>query len=352
METHLTPVHRLRLWLLSAALGLTAWSALGTLGDDRGYTDALYWPDYTIPFIEPGGVLDEAGFQPGDSVVSVEGIPVEELGMYSRWPRSLSRRPGESIEMVVERDGVEVSGRIVYRERPASVRAMWLGASFVILAFLWIGVGTLFTVPTVHAARLAIIGLALGLSLPGPDLGTWNGVRDHVQLLAELLWLILLVRFFFFFPTAKPWARRPLTRLLLWGPWFVLLCCLIVELAFHPRYYHSFGGLFGILLLGYLLALVGVVVDRALRAGPEERRTSGLSVIVWGFGVVLVANVLALGTWLVPGLTIPGSAYAPLLFALVPMAMAVGISRHAPEVPGQAHGGEDPLGPLRGQAPP
>lgn len=334
METHTTPVHRFRFWLLLAALGLTAWSAIGTLGDDRGYTDALYWSDYTMPTIEPGGVLDEAGFQPGDSVVSVEGIPVEELGMYSRWPRSLSRRPGESVEMVVERDGAEVSGRVIYRDRPANVRAQWLGASFVILAFLWIGVAVLFTVPTVHAARLAIIGLVLGLSLPGPDLGVWNGVRDHVQLLAELLWLILLIRFFFFFPTAKPWARKPLTRLLLWGPWFVLLCCLIVELAFHPRYYHSFGGLFGILLLGYGLALLGIVVGRVFDTAPEERRPSGLSIIAWGFAVVLVANLLALGTWLIPGLAIPGSAYAPLLIALVPLAIAVGISRHAPEVSG------------------
>jgi len=337
MVTPFTLAYRLRYWLLLAAVGLTAWSAFGTFGNDRGYTDALYWPDYTIPYVEPGGVLDEAGFQPGDSVVSVEGIPVEELGMYSRWPRSLARRPGESIEMVVERDGTDVSGRVVYRERPAGVRAMWLGTSFVVMAFVWIGIITLFTVPSVYAVQLAVIGLVLGVSAPGPDLGTWNGVRDHIQLLAELLWLILLVRFFLVFPRPKPWARRPLARLLLWGPWFVLLCCLLVELAFHPRYYHSFGGFFGILLLGYLLALLGIVADRALRTGPEERRASGLNVIVAGFAVVLVPNLLALAGWIVPGSTIPGASYAPLLIALIPLAMALGISRHSPELPGEAN---------------
>jgi hypothetical protein len=338
METPPPPAYRHRFWFLLAACFLTAWSAIGTFGDDSGYTGALYWPDYTIPFVEPGGVLDAAGFQPGDSVVSVEGIPVEDLGMYSRWPRSLSRRPGESIEMVVDRDGARVSGIVVYGERPVGIWAMRLGVSFVAMAFLWIGVGTLFVTPTAPAARLAVIGLVVGLSAPGPDLGTWNGVRDHVQLLAELLWLVLLVRFFLLFPKPTRWARRPLARMLLWGPWLVLLGCLGVELAFHPRYYHSFGGFFGLLLLGYALALVAVVVARVLRTPSEQRRTSGLNLMTAGFAVVLFPNLVALATWLIPGFSVPGASYAPLLIALVPLAIALGISRQAPEVPAEADG--------------
>jgi hypothetical protein len=338
METPPPPAYRHRLWFLLAACALTAWSAVGTFGNDSGYTNALYWPDYTIPWVEPGGVLDEAGFQPGDSVVSVEGIPVEELGMYSRWPRSLSRRPGESLEMVVERDGERVRGLVVYRERPAGVRAMWLGASFVAMAFLWIGVGTLFTTPTAPAARLAVIGLVVGLSAPGPDVGTWKGVRDHVQLLAEILFLVVLVRFFLLFPRPPAWARRPLARALLWGPWVVLLGCLAVELAFHPRFYHSFGGFFGLLLLAYALALVTAVAVRALRTPREERRESGMSIIALGFAVVLLPNAVALAAWMVPGLSIPGAAYAPLLIALIPLAMALGILRQAPELSREADG--------------
>jgi hypothetical protein len=338
METPLPPAYRLRFWFLLAACALTAWSAVGTFGNDSGYTGALYWPDYTIPYVEPGGVLDAAGFQPGDSVVSVEGIPVEELGMYSRWPRSLARRPGESIEMVVDRAGERVSGLVVYGERPAGIRAMWLGVSFVAMAFVWIGVGTLFVTPTAPAARLAVIGLVVGLSAPGPDLGTWNGVRDHVQLLAELLWLVLLVRFFLLFPRPTRGARRPLAKTLLWGPWVVLLGCLVVELAFHPRYYHSFGGFFGLLLLAYALTLVVTVAARALRTPTEDRRISGLNVITVGFAVVLLPNVIALAAWFIPGLSIPGAAYAPLLLALVPLAMALGISRQSPELPAEADG--------------
>jgi hypothetical protein len=269
-------------------------------------------------------------------VVSVEGIPVVELGMYSRWPRSLARAPGESIEMIVDRDGARVRGTVVYRERPGDVTALQRGASFVGLAFLWIGTAVLFFNPTVHAARLAVIGLVVGMSLPGPDLGTLNGVRDHLQVLGEVLFLILLVRFFLLFPKPRPVAHHPVTKALLFGPWLALLVCLIVELVGHPRFYHSFGGFLGLLFLGYLLALLAAVVTTVLRTPRAERRATGVTAIVVGFLVVLVPNGVALSAWLIPGLDIPFAGYFPLLIAVIPLAMALGISRHAPEVPGEA----------------
>ena len=108
--------------VLVIALALTAWGILGVFGNTDGYTDALFEPDYTILHAPPDGPLAEAGFQVGDSVVTVEGIPVEELGMYSRWPRSLARRPGESLSMTVDRAGQQVSGEVVFLERPSSIR--------------------------------------------------------------------------------------------------------------------------------------------------------------------------------------------------------------------------------------
>ena len=105
---------RHRMWVPAAAAVILTWGIVGLFsGTDAGYTDALFEPDYTILHVPDGGPLDEAGFQPGDSVVTVEGIPVTELGMYSRWHRSLSRRPGESLTMVVER--VAISSRSTVR---------------------------------------------------------------------------------------------------------------------------------------------------------------------------------------------------------------------------------------------
>jgi len=47
-------------------------------------------------------------------VVSVEGTPVEELGMESRWPRRLAPRIGQSLRFVVDRNGETVPIDVVY----------------------------------------------------------------------------------------------------------------------------------------------------------------------------------------------------------------------------------------------
>jgi len=321
--------HRLRFWLLAGAVALTLWGFAGAFATHVGYTDALYWPDYTLPYVEPGGVLEEAGFQPGDSVVSVEGIPVTTLGMYSRWPRSLSRRPGESIEMVAERDGRLVSGVVVYRERPARVAKTHAVVATVALAFLWLGMWTLFTTPTPHASRLALIGLVVAVGLPGPNLGTWNGVRDHVQVAGEVLWLVLMLRFFLHFPVEKEAARHRLVGIALWAPWLVLLGCLAVELAYHPRYYHSFGGFIGILLLAYAVLALAAVGHTWATLSRAELRASGMGFVLLAILVAVVPNLVAIAGWLVPpGFDTPGQSAFPYLIALIPVGMALGVRRN------------------------
>ena len=114
------PTGRRKTIFLIAAVILTVGGFMGVFGNKAGYTDALFEPDYTIQYAPSDGPLAEAGFQSGDSVISVEGIPVVELGMYSRWPKSLARAPGESLTMTVERDGQRVTGEIIYRDRPPS----------------------------------------------------------------------------------------------------------------------------------------------------------------------------------------------------------------------------------------
>lgn len=314
--------------LLALAVALTGFGALGLFHGSEGYTDALYWPDYTIPEVPPGGPLEEAGFLSGDSVVSVEGIPVTTLGMYSRWPRSLSRRPGETLSMTVSRDGEMVTGEIRYRERPPGVRKMQVGGAVVVLLFLWIGVWAYLTLPSPHSARLAAMGLALGLALPGPNLGTWNGVRDHLQMAGLVLWTLLLLRFFLFFPRPKRIARGHLTTAVLYLPWVLLLGCLGVELLYHPRFYHTFGGVGALLMAVYALLAVVAVLHTWSTSSRADLRSSGMSFILLGAGV----GVTGILVWLVdaaflPGIDIPFSGWLPLLLVAVPIGMAWGLRR-------------------------
>jgi len=174
------------------------------------------------------------------------------------------------------------------------------------------------------------MGLALGLALPGPNLGRWNGVRDHLQLAGLVLWTLLLLRFFLFFPRLKRIAQGHLTTAVLYLPWVLLLGCLGVELLYHPRFYHTFGGFGALLMAVYALLAVVAVLHTWSTSSRADLRSSGMSFILLGVGV----GVTGLLVWLVdaaflPGIDIPFSGWLPLLLVAVPMGMAWGLRRAA-----------------------
>ncbi len=322
-------------WIfLVVAIVLTGLGLEGVFGNDLGYTNALFEPDYTISYVPADGPLAEAGFLAGDSVVSVEGIPVVELGMYSRWPHSLSRRPGESITMVVDRAGELVSGEVIYRQLPASSKKLQAGALVVLLAFLWAGVWALFSVQASraipHAKRLAFMGLAAGLSVQVPYAGSWNGLVEHVHMAAMVLWVLLLFRFFLFFPRPKKMALSHLTTLVIYLPWVALIVCLVVELVFHPRFYHSFGAFMGLLLFSFLILAVASFVHGWVKTPREEMGPSGMRPVLLGMAIGFGGILLWLGDeFLLQGFDIPGTAWAPVLMGVVPVGLALGVRRAA-----------------------
>jgi len=323
-----TPSGRRKAVFLTAAVILTVGGVVGVFGSSVGYTDALFEPDYTIFYAPPEGPLAEAGFQSGDSVISVEGIPVVELGMYSRWPKSLSRAPGESLTMVVEREGQMVTGEIVYRDPPPSSWKMQFGALLVFLSFLWAGVWAVLTIPSAHAARLAALGLAAGLAVPTPYMGSWNGLSEHVHMAAMVLWTLLLLRFFLFFPKPKRLAQAHLSTLLVYAPWVILLGCLGAELIYHPRFYHTFGGYTGLLMFVYLVLAVAALVHSWVKTPGGELWASGLSSVLFGMGIGVGGVILwAVDSLVLQAFDIPGSNWAPVLFGVIPIGMALGVRK-------------------------
>jgi hypothetical protein len=314
--------------LLTLGVALTLFGLLGVFGRTDGYTDALFEPDYTILHAPEGGPLAEAGSQVGDSVVSVEGMPVEGLGMYSRWPRSLARAPGESLRMTVEREGELVSGDVVFRERPASITKMQLGLLVVLLSFLWSGIWVFLTNPTSRSFLLVAVGVAAGFAIPGPSLGRWDGLVDHVNVAAEVLLLLLLLRFLLLFPYPKKLGQARLSTALMYAPWIILVGCLTVEVIFHPRFYHSFGGFLGLTMLFYFLSAILALVHSWVKTPRADLGASGLSWVLAGMGLGVGGILLwAVDALVMTGFDIPGTNWAPILFAAVPIGMALGVRR-------------------------
>jgi len=211
-----------------------------------------------------------------------------------------------------------------------------------VLSFLWLGIWLLFTVRTAHAQRLTMIGLVAAFAMQGPYLGALAGVMDHVQVAAEVLMLILLLHFLLLFPRPKRLARSPFVGVL-YLPWLALLGCLVAEVVTHPRLYHAFGGFIGILFFGYFAATLGVLAHTALTTPREERGPSGVGLVLGGWAVALVPNLVAVAAWVVPpGFDVPGQRWFPLLLAAIPVGMALAVRREADTAAGRPEGPGDP----------
>jgi len=322
--------HR-KMLLLVAAVAITAWGIAGFFDELRlGRGGFVYSPDYIVEGVERGGAAEAAGIQAGDRVVSVDGIAVQELPLYSRWPRWLTPGVGESLPIEVERDGETVVADVVYGATPRSVVHLRIGGYVVALSFLWFGIWALFSVRTSHAQGLAFIGLAAGLAaLSGPYLGTWSGVKGHVQFASMFLLTVLLLRFFLTFPKPKRAGESRLVTLLLYGVWALFLPLLVLELIFHPRLYHAFGGPGSLIMLVYCMLALVAAVHTFVKTPRGELWSSGMGWILVGFLVAVVPTLVGMIDWaLLQGFSLPGSNYYPLTLAVFPLSMALAVRQN------------------------
>jgi len=180
--------------------------------------------------------------------------------------------------------------------------------------------------------RFAILGITFGCILPGPNLGVANGVRDDAQVAAVILWALLLLRFFLFFPQPKVRLTGLRATAATVGPWVVLVACLGLELAFHPRFYHTFVPMYGLLLTGYLLSTLVAVIHTLATTPREALRASGMTSVLWGVGIGVAGLVAWVAASAVPAFGFPGARLLPVLLVAVPMGMAQAVRKTAGRV--------------------
>jgi hypothetical protein len=318
--------------LLTAAVAITAWGVIGYLDRRQlGRAEFMYDLDYSL-MVVPDGPAAQAGMQDGDRMVSVEGVMVEDLPLYSRWPRSLGARVGESRRYVVERDGELLTFDVVHGAAPRGVLHLQLGGALVGLSFLWFGMWALFAIGTAPAVTLSYVGLAAGFAAlaHGPYLGTWDGVTVHVSAAAMVLWTALLAWFFLTFPTRKGAAERPLTPRIIFGLWLTVPLTAVLELLFHPALYHTFGPWLALLMLGYVILGLAALVHTALKTPRGRLWDSGMGWILVGLVVGFVPTLVGLIDWaFLRDFDIPGSSYYALMLAVIPVTLALAVRQQA-----------------------
>lgn len=321
-----------RVLTLTVALVIVAWGTVGFYQRlNSGFSGGLYDPEYRVPAVRRGGLAEKSGFKAGDRVISVEGRPVEQLGMESRWPRSLAPRIGESRRFVVERNGRRIPIDVVYPPPSAGAVSTRTAAALVGLAFLGFGLWAYFTVRTRHARTLAHVGLAAGVAMSlglGPNLGTLDGVQSHISTASTVLMFILLLRFFVTFPRRKAVSDSRVAAWAVYGGWGCLLVFLVVELIVHPALYYTTGSVAYPLMLAYAILTLAAISHTVVKTPRTELRESGMYLILIG----LLMSIVAAAATIASGLKPPAWAYA-LMIAAIPLTMALAVRRQARLMP-------------------
>lgn len=316
-------------WLVVVAVAITVWGIIGIVQRrDMGRGGYFYGPDYIVSSVTPGGAGAEAGLQVGDRVLNVAGIPVQELPMQSRWTQP---RVGESLPIEVERNGEPVVIEVVYGRSQRDPVVSGLRNLLVGLSFLGLGLWAYVRARTRHAWTVALMGLAMALSVVrGPHLGAWDGVASHISIASAVLFVALLLHFFLTFPQAGRFGGSRQTARLIYGVWLLYVAFLVAELIVHPGLYVAYGFLGFMLLLAYGLLVLAAAIHAFVKTPRIELRESGLGVVLLGLLVAIVPNLVYVAAPLfLPGITLPASSYYTVLLIAIPLTMVFGVRKQA-----------------------
>jgi hypothetical protein len=139
-----------------------------------------------------------------------------------------------------------------------------------------------------------------------------------------------LLRFFLTFPKPKRLGESRLATWVIYGVWVLFLPLLVLELVFHPRLYHAFGGPGSLLMLVYCLLALVAVTHTLVTTPRRELWASGMGLILVGILVAVVPTLVGVIDWaFLYGFSLPGSIYYPLALAAFPFAMALAVRRQA-----------------------
>ncbi|HEY4901648.1 MAG TPA: PDZ domain-containing protein, partial [Terriglobales bacterium] len=324
------------------------------LGFDGQYMPAEH--SMLVQSVVPGSPAERAGMKPGDRILRINGVPLVEDLQFRVW---LQNRPGDSVELAIQRPGVSAPIDVQATFRASGLASAEAGVVQHVgqgilrlypLAFLTVGLAVLFV--RLEDPNAWLLALMFGgfIAIPG-FANSFLGVPSYLRPLAIAYRAIfdnMVPALFYFFFAVFP-TQSPLDRRVPWLKWLALVLGLALALPLgvalmlpasggtEPNRVAGFGWLASkyahvlILLFNYGLIALGFVslTWRALTVVSSDARRK-IRVIVAGTLVGVVPATLALGAndligfhiglWLGVTLTV--------LLWLFPLSFAYAVVKH------------------------
>ena len=325
-------------WIVPAAL-LVIWGIVGMADLSHNSTGGFDWGNSMVLAVDPGGPADRAGLREGDRILTMDGVPSDDLEALQSQPRT---EIGETRVLQVERTD-EVTGatttetvEITYGQVPARGRTFDLVAGVIGLVFLLTGLLVFLKAPGTPSLLFALVGFGFaGILLPGPYIGA-PGVRHFISNLLFLAFLTAfasLLHLLLTFPRRKRVVEKKYVWPLIYAPVAVFalvwLANLVAGLPLH-RLGAPAALFLGILLIGYAVLSLVALIHSFVTAAPKERAEGGLNFMLAG----VVIGLLPLTCLMVAGLfgrtdTLPGTDFLFLTLVLIPISFGVALVKNA-----------------------
>jgi hypothetical protein len=288
---------------------------------------------YEVTEVDAGGPADLAGLQVGDSLVSIDGIPMTDLRAQQRQRRAAI---GETRDLVVARSdpSTETTATHVipvsYGPQPDHPVSDWLPGLALGIAFVLLGVYVYLKMLSRSALLYWALCFCFGLvMIPKPYLANFplRMVQEALGFICFFLAFGLLLHLLLLLPTPRPFLEKASARTWIYLPAVLATVLGIFTMVFQPG--SSFTPfLLVVLFLAYPVLSLVAMFRTYSGATPEERSRFGLHYLMGGsiLGLVPIILLVLAGTF-APEITIPGSEFFFFSLLLVPVGLAVVLLR-------------------------
>jgi hypothetical protein len=305
------------------------WGVLGMM-DAKNYTQSGYFTgdNWSVLDVEEGSPAEAAGLQVGDLIKSTGGIEVTDTKALNARERPAI---GETREIVVDRNGEEVTLQLTYAALPDDDKTNNMIGFIIGILFVVAGAYANFKHKSDLSTAFAIFSICFGfLFLSGPYLGTgfFSTIINILSTAVVLFSFTALVIYMLKYPPESAFLNGK-NRKLIYVPMLVIIVVLeITQMDNSATLNTVMRLLFGAFIISYFLIAVITQIRKYNKADATEKSSKGLTLMLIGIiiGIVPILVYFTIGT-ISPGTDLPGNDYVFFTFAAIPIFFTMALNK-------------------------
>ncbi len=332
-----------KMLFISLAVVVAAVEILSALDlRNRPYTGFAADDNSVITSVAPDSPAEKAGIQPGDRMTMNSGIEAKNFKELLRLPRA---NVGETRRYVFERDGKPMNVDLTFEKLPPKEIAVSFSFAALGVCFLGLGLWAYFKVGNTFAALLALVCFSAAIDFVShPYISSYDIRLIYMSILNIIVFFgyAFLFHLLVVFPKPKKIVSKKYGTIVIYGPAILMTVVLLSLAIIQPErsswLFVSATLLYALFFVSYLGMTVVALIRSYAKATGEERSAYGLKFILFGAIVGLAPSIISgIVRLLSPTLVLPGADFYIFPAVLIPLSLALAITRSNQHLQRQSH---------------